>query len=392
MIDVIIPVFEGLEETRRCLESALATCAPEMAEVVVVDDATPNAAIASYLDGLSAAGRITLLRNAANAGFVVSANRGMALHDDRDVILLNSDAEVANDWGARLRAAAHSAPNVATVTPFSNNATICSYPYDGWKGRIPGTLGLGGLDRLIAQANRGKVVELPTAVGFCMFVRRDCIREIGTFDAARFGRGYGEENDFCLRAAKAGWRNVLACDVLVFHEGGVSFSESRAAQMQSAATALLEAHPEYGRLVQEFIAADPVLPMRQAIDAARANTNAQEAVAVLDERAAERAALLSRLHEVASALAERDAAVRRLEAGLAEATAFVAERTADAITLAKQVQERDGAIERLQQGLSHAETLAFARQRELEQIKSFWLWKYFNHVMQKSSSGKGPGP
>lgn len=392
MIDVIIPVFEGVEQTRRCIESALATCTPDTSEVVVVDDATPNAAIESYLDGLSAAGRITLLRNEANAGFVVSANRGMALHEDRDVILLNSDAEVANDWVARLAAAAQSAPNVGTVTPFSNNATICSYPYDGWKGRIPGTLGLVGLDRLIAQTNRGKLVDLPTAVGFCMFVRRDCIRQIGAFDAARFGRGYGEENDFCLRAAKTGWRNVLACDVFVFHEGGVSFSESRVALMHSAATALLEAHPEYGGLVQEFIAADPVLPMRQAIDAARASAGSQEAAAVLEERAAERAALLSRLREVANAFAERDAAVGRLEAGLAEATAFIAERTADARKLADQVQERQNEIERLRQGLRHAESLAFARERELQQIKSFWLWKYFSYVMPKTAPGTPPGP
>ena len=112
-------------------------------------------AIAQYLRELAAQRRITLLANEANAGFVQSVNRGMALHGDRDVVLLNSDTEVANDWLGRLHAAAHSAPGVATVTPFSNNATICSYPFEGWKGGVPGTLGLAAPRRALRRRQRG---------------------------------------------------------------------------------------------------------------------------------------------------------------------------------------------------------------------------------------------
>jgi GT2 family glycosyltransferase len=61
-----------------------------------------------------------------------------------------------------------------------------------------------------------------------MYIRRECLERVGAFDADRFGRGYGEENDFCMRAAKADWRSVLAADVFVFHQGAVSFSEGDA--------------------------------------------------------------------------------------------------------------------------------------------------------------------
>ena len=46
-----------------------------------------------------------------------------------------------------------------------------------------------------------------------MSIRRDCLNEVGMFDEALFARGDGEENDFCLRAVKRGWRNVLAAVV-----------------------------------------------------------------------------------------------------------------------------------------------------------------------------------
>lgn len=285
-VDVIIPVYRGAAETRRCIDSALASRYATPCEMVVVDDASPEPEIVAYLDALAASGRITLLRNAENLGFVRSVNRAMALHASRDVVLLNSDTEVANDWLDRLRAAAYREPAVATVTPLSNNATICSYPFEGWNAGVPGTLGLDALDRLVAGANAGRVLELPTGVGFCMFIRREALRRFGLFDAERFGRGYGEENDFCMRALKSGWRNLLAADVFVFHEGSVSFSAERAERIGAATAALLEVHPDYLQRVFAFIEADPARDLREAIDRAREREGEAERSHVQAERQA----------------------------------------------------------------------------------------------------------
>lgn len=283
-IDVIIPVYRGLAETRRCIESALSSRNAATAAIVVVDDHTPEPELAAYLDALSGAGRIELLRNPENRGFVGSVNLGMARHPGRDVVLLNSDTEVANDWLDRLHRAAHSSPDIGTVTPFSNNATICSYPYLGWTGGVPGTLGLAGLDALIADTNAGVTVDLPTAIGFCMYIRRDCLDQVGLFDEATFGRGYGEENDFCLRADAAGWRNVLAADVFVYHQGSVSFGDDRHALMRAAGAAIDERYPDYMDSVNDFVARDPAAPFRHRIDAARAALAQVEARHVADEQ------------------------------------------------------------------------------------------------------------
>jgi len=182
----------------------------------------------------------------------------MSLHSDRDVVLLNSDTEVANDWLDRLLKSAYAYPDVGTVTPFSNNATICSYPFEGWTGGVPGTLALADLDRLFASTNAGRTVDLPTAVGFCMLIRRACLAQVGAFDAERFGRGYGEENDFCMRATGAGWRNVLAGDVFVYHEGAVSFSGERLELTTNAGKTLMDLYPDYVRKVSAAAGRHPV--------------------------------------------------------------------------------------------------------------------------------------
>ena len=65
-----------------------------------------------------------------------------------------------------------------------------------------------------------------------MYIRRAALADVGAFDAEAFGRGYGEENDFCLRAGARGWRHLLACDTFVYHEGSVSFGAGAPAAAQ----------------------------------------------------------------------------------------------------------------------------------------------------------------
>ena len=368
MIDVVVPVYKGFEQTRRCVESVLANRGRAAFELVLVDDASPEPEIRDYLDAVAAQGRATLLRNAANEGFVRSVNRGMALHEDRDVVLLNSDTEVAGDWLDRLHACAHRAADIATVTPFSNNATICSYPFEGWSGQVPGTLGLAGLDRLFASTNAARAVDIPTAVGFCMYVRRDALAALGAFDAERFGRGYGEENDFCMRALKSGWRNVLAGDVFVYHEGSVSFSEERFALQQAAGKALVEVHPDYPARVHEFLVADPAAELRSAIDRARVGRGIEEAQHVLAERTDERTRIMGGLWHIENLAAERDTTIGQLNRGLEHASQRIAER--DAL-----IAKKEAEVAELRAGLAYAERLAFERQAELARIHASLAWR-----------------
>ena len=222
-VDVIIPVYRGLEETRRCVESVFQSENKTPLELVVVNDASPEPAIHEWLEQLASEKKITLILNDSNLGFVGSVNKAMRLHSERDVVLLNSDTEVANNWLDRLTDCAAANDDIGTITPFSNNATICSYPGFCISNELPADESVATLDEIFSKVNTKKYIEIPTAVGFCMYISRACINDVGYFDEKVFGRGYGEENDFSMRASIAGWRNVLLGDVFVFHKGGVSF-------------------------------------------------------------------------------------------------------------------------------------------------------------------------
>jgi GT2 family glycosyltransferase/glycosyltransferase involved in cell wall biosynthesis len=265
-VDIVIPVYRGLVATRRCLRSLLRDPEPGLRRllhrIIVIDDASPEPALSRYLDRLAARRFIHLLRNPTNLGFVASVNRGIAEAGARDVVLLNADTEVPAGWLARLAGQAYSHPRVATVSPFSNNATLCSYPaVEG--GPLPFGETLARIDAACLAANAGRAVTVPTTVGFCMYLRRDALDELGAFDTETFGRGYGEENDYCMRANAAGWRHLLACDLFVYHEGEVSFGDN--APERAASVAPLEARwPDYRRRVGIHVRLDEARPFRVA--------------------------------------------------------------------------------------------------------------------------------
>ncbi len=265
VIDIVIPVYRGLAQTRACIESVLQSDNRTPCELVVVDDASPEAQIPAMLDSLAAEGRITLLRNPDNRGFVHSVNRGMAAHPERDVVLLNSDTEVANDWLDRLVACARN-ERVATVTPFSNNATICSFPNFCQDNPLPAGWDVATLDATFRETNAGAWVELPTAVGFCMLIRREALVATGAFDEAAFRRGYGEEADFCRRASALGWRHLLCADTFVFHAGGVSFGDEQAVLSDAAQEVLRARHPDYSQVVAQHLRLDPARNLRRAVE------------------------------------------------------------------------------------------------------------------------------
>ena len=268
-VDVVIPVFRGMEETRACIESVLASGGLTPHEVIVIDDRSPEPGMAGWLAGLARQGRITLRTHAENRGFVATANEGMAQHADRDVVLLNSDTEVAPGWLDRLAACARRDRSIGTVTPFSNNATLCSYPRTLGANAIPPGETTASLDAAFAAANAGRCQDIVTAVGFCMYITRRCIDRVGPFDEARYGAGYGEEVDFCMRARRAGFRNVVAADVFVRHVGEVSFGGAGAERRSKAQATVDALYPEFQRELAKFIPADPLRGLRRRADLER---------------------------------------------------------------------------------------------------------------------------
>ncbi len=266
--DIVIPVHGGTASVLACLASVLA-CLTLPSHVIVVDDASADPDLVDALDRLARGKRIRLIRNRRNQGFSASANAGISAASGRDVILLNSDTLVAPGWADDLRAAAYGAPDIGTVTPLSNDATILSYPSATGGNPVPDLRETTRLAGLARRVNGGTVVDIPVGVGFCLYMRRDCLDTVGLLRADIFAQGYGEENDFCLRARHLGWRHVAAPGVFVAHVGGQSFGTA-ASHLQARNTNLLERiHPGYAGLIQRHATADPLAPARRRLDLAR---------------------------------------------------------------------------------------------------------------------------
>lgn len=261
--DIIIPVYRGLAETKACLESTLNTLDSKSAQIIVINDCSPESEITEYLREKAKQCSFLLLENTENLGFVATVNRGMSLNPENDILLLNSDVEVANNWLNRIQEAAYSDTKIGSITPFSNNATICSFPNFCEDNELFNQLDVNKLDLLFSQSNPdNSLIDIPTGVGFCMFIKRNCLNQVGLFDVETFGRGYGEENDWCQRAIKSGWRNVHLMNVFAFHKGGVSFADEQDPRKDRALELLNKIHPNYQHDVHQFINKDPAKPYR----------------------------------------------------------------------------------------------------------------------------------
>jgi GT2 family glycosyltransferase len=135
------------------------------------------------LDLGAARGDIILLRQEQNRGFPAAANLGMraALAAGRDVVLLNPDTLVPLGWLSRLSAVAYAQGATGSVTPFTNEGSLVSYPDASGGNPVPDLATVDRLDRRMQVANGKGWHEVPTAVGFCMFIRHDCLAEVGLF-------------------------------------------------------------------------------------------------------------------------------------------------------------------------------------------------------------------
>lgn len=248
-VAVVVPIWNAAEDVRRCVASVLRHTTGD-ARLILVDDASPDPAVGALLAGLEGRPGVAVHRNPRNLGFTVTANRGIELAGRDDVVLLNSDTIVGAGWLDGLRLAAHSAPGIGTVTPLSNNAGAFSVPEFDADNRFPAWFEPADMARLARQSSLALWPEVPTGNGFCLYLRRDCLDAVGRLDEAAFPRGYGEENDLCMRALRAGFRHLVDDRTLVWHRRSASFGETRHLHIAAGQAVLAARYPEYPALAR----------------------------------------------------------------------------------------------------------------------------------------------
>ena len=257
-IDILIPVFNAVADLMACLDSVIA-CTSSDHSIVVLDDASQDSEIKRSVLRLAAHhAQLSYDRSCKNLGFVGNVNRALQ-RTRNDVLILNSDTVVTPGWLEAIIDCRDSCKAIGIVSPLSNNATILSVPNFNSYNDLPAGVSPAHMASLIAAVSKRTYPRIPTAVGFCMLITRSSIDRLGLFDPA-FGRGYGEECDYSLRAWRAGIE-VACCDnAFVFHRGSASFGQSASVSNEKIRNRhfLNQRWPGYERAVQRFCTNNPL--------------------------------------------------------------------------------------------------------------------------------------
>jgi GT2 family glycosyltransferase/glycosyltransferase involved in cell wall biosynthesis len=262
-IDVIVCVHDSLDEVRKCFNSVISTLESHHT-LIIVDDGSGEETAQFLRDFAAAHDEVKLIRQDHACGYTRAANCGIKSSTAEFVILLNSDTQVAKGWWAKLARAAYQAPDIGIVGPLSNAASWQSVPdIVGKDGRLavnplPSGLTVEDMDRIAETCSFESFPSVGLVNGFCLAVKRQVFETIGLFDEESFPRGYGEENDFCFRAADAGFDIMIATDCYIYHEKSASYSSATRDRLAKETAAIL--HKKY-----------PGTRIRRAVEACKQN-------------------------------------------------------------------------------------------------------------------------
>lgn len=259
-VSVIVPIYADWPTIKQNIHSLRKFYAgSEQFEIYYVNDCGPKVddieqKIISNIKGLN---NFYYFRNEKNLGFVKNCNNAvfkLVKNSTSDILLLNSDTIVTEGFLEEMQRVLYSQEHICAVNPRSNNATVWSIPSDGSLADSPQK------SFRLWQSLKNTLPDsylTPTAHGFCMLIRRVVIDQIGLFDEV-YGSGYGEENDFTMRARKDGWVCAVANHAFVFHHGSKSFGLKKQKSLSSSnSKILLKRYPEYNKLIAQYVFEHP---------------------------------------------------------------------------------------------------------------------------------------
>jgi len=247
IVDVVIPIYNAYDYTKKCIETVIENTDLKKHQLILINDKSPDERIYPLIKKFKDDNKdlnIVVIDSTENNGFVKTVNIGMSYSRKTDVVLLNSDTEVTKNWLEKMIECAYSRPGVASVTPLSNNATLASVPNYLQDNILPDFIDLETYSKEIEECSFKYYPEIPTGHGFCMYIRRKAIEDVGLFDCVTFEKGYGEENDFSYRAIKKGYVHLLCDNTFIYHKGTQSFSKEKEEFILDHLKKLQEKHPD----------------------------------------------------------------------------------------------------------------------------------------------------
>lgn len=233
LVDVVVTVYDALDYVRACLASLQRNTDGFTLRVIVVNDASGPETTTWLRDAARAWPALVLIEHEQNQGYTRAVNAGLRASSASWVVVLNSDTVVTRGWLTGLVRCAEARPEVGLVGPLSNAASWQSVPQlfdpngEFAVNQLDAGLDAEGMAELVRAVSARAYSKVSVLNGFCLLLRREVIDRVGFMDDVAFGVGYGEENDYCLRAADAGFELAVADDSYVFHAKSKSFGHAR---------------------------------------------------------------------------------------------------------------------------------------------------------------------
>ncbi len=241
-VDIIVCVHNALEDVKECLTSLYRTRSIPF-NLIIVDDGS-NLSTEKFLNNFSVQNNCKLFRNKEALGYTIAANIGLKNSKNDYVVLLNSDTIVTDGWLEKLIKCMEIDSNTGIVGPLSNAASWQTVPEvmeDGdWKVNVlSDDINLELMSQIVEAASVKEYPLVPFVNGFCFMISRRVINTIGYLDEETFPKGYGEENDYCIRALNVNFNLRIADDTYIYHEKSKSFSHEVRKELSPKASVLL---------------------------------------------------------------------------------------------------------------------------------------------------------
>lgn len=249
-IPIVVPVFNASSDVEDLLRSILRETDSPF-EILLFDDGSEPFAQSRISRWQSFDSRVRYYRQPDNVGYTRNINMALQSVNAEFAVLINSDTVVTPGWLRKLYQVMIEHPRIAAVGPLSNAASWQSLPQTKtpngeWVvNTFPEEFTPAAIASIVESASDGSAPSFPLLNGFCTLLRRSALEDVGYYDDASFPRGYGEENDLCLRLTKAGYELRVATDAYVHHKKSKSFGVGQRMELSKKANMILRGkHPE----------------------------------------------------------------------------------------------------------------------------------------------------
>ena len=254
-VDVVVCVHNALPHVERCLQSVLARTTVDY-RVIIVNDGSDGETTRWLREFTDEHHVVELIETNGPLGYTCAANRGLQASTADNVVLLNSDTIVPRLWLEEMLECMVSRERIGIVGPLSNAASWQSVPErvdanGGWAvNDLPPGYNVDEFAELVWLVSERRFPTVDFVNGFCFMVNRHVINSVGYLDEENFPKGYGEENDYCLRAKEAGFELAIADHCFVYHAKSKSFGDAMRTILAKAGREVLERKHGTARIEQ----------------------------------------------------------------------------------------------------------------------------------------------